>query len=369
MPTIGLLCDPDFPQQVAQWLAEVSPDTLSEHLGQGEWAVNVVCDPVSAGRSSSKEMLQAVNNQREHAGWDYAVCLTDLPLRVDRGPVLADVDKHSAVGLISLPALGILQPYRRAGQMLVQLLDEITGATDQAREKPHTQRRRGIHSRLTNLLAPIKRETPEQDEINVRYRATRRRGRVRLLSGMVRTNSPWRLVLGMRRALAAAIATSAFGLSSSTIWMISHALEPNHQALAAVASIAVLVGWLITAHSLWEQPGQTSDRELQRLYNISTVTTLTIGVSCFYLALFVINLGLASFLVPTGLLVSTLSSPVTMGTYVSLAWGFTTMGVVAGALGSSLETDHAVRQAAYGYRESQRRRNQQQSHTGDSSST
>lgn len=83
--------------------------------------------------------------------------------------------------------------------------------------------------------------------------------------------------------------------------------------------------------------------------------TLTIGVACLYAGLFVFNLGLATFLVPNSLLTSMLSSPVSFGSYVSLAWGFTTMGIVAGALGSSLETDQAVRQAAYGYRESQRR--------------
>jgi hypothetical protein len=94
---------------------------------------------------------------------------------------------------------------------------------------------------------------------------------------------------------------------------------------------------------------------LRRLYNTSTIVTLTIGVGCLYGGLFVINLAVASFLVPTALLSSTLSSPATFDTYVALAWGFTTMGVVAGALGSSLESDQAVRQAAYGYRESQRR--------------
>lgn len=356
MPRVGVLCDPDFPSQVAQHLAERLPEHVSVQLGDDrEWSFHVVDDPLAAGRSSGQEILQAASQQRQEHDWDYAVCLTDLPLRFDKAPVLADIGIDEGVGAISLPALGGIQPYRRAHQMVVQVLDEMVGATEQSQQRSHTQRRRGLHSRLTELLAPIRRETPNRDEIGVRYRATRTRGRIRLLSGMVRSNTPWRLVLGMSSALAAAIATSAFGLSSSTIWEISHQLSPMRQIAAAVASIALLVIWLIGAHHLWEKPHQAHDRELRFLYNTSTVATLTIGVGCLYAGLFVINLAVAAFLVPSSLLASTLSSPATFGTYLALAWGFTTMGVVAGALGSSLESDQAVRQAAYGYRESQRR--------------
>ena len=89
--------------------------------------------------------------------------------------------------------------------------------------------------------------------------------------------------------------------------------------------------------------------------------TLAIGVGCLYVALFAINFIVAYFLVPSSLLASSVqSSAITIGTYATLAWGFTTMGVVAGALGSSLESDQAVRQAAYGYRESQRRAKNQE---------
>lgn len=364
---VGLLVDPDFPQQLAQALAPTLPDQLAAQLGDRGWSVQVVVDPVTAGQDSGREMLQTLQAQREQQDLDYAVCLTDLPLRHHGRPVSAEAGLNEGVALISLPALGLVQPYRRARQMLLQLLDDLTAATEQSQSQPEehtagTRRRRGLHSRLTNLLAPIRREQPDQGEVGIRYRATRWRGRLRLLSGMVRSNSPLRLIWGLSRALAAAIATSAFGLSSSTIWMLSHALPGQYHVLAAVASIAVLVLWLISAHGLWEHPRQSRDREQRWLYNSSTVATLTLGVAEFYLALYAINLAVAAFLVSPALLASLLQAPVTVGTYLSLAWGFTTMGIVAGALGSSLETETAVRHAAYGYRESQRRRTHQHHH-------
>ncbi|MFC7401543.1 hypothetical protein [Citricoccus sp. GCM10030269] len=39
-----------------------------------------------------------------------------------------------------------------------------------------------------------------------------------LVMGMVRANRPWDVGLGLSSAMAAAVATSAFGLSSTTIW-------------------------------------------------------------------------------------------------------------------------------------------------------
>ncbi|SDQ16213.1 hypothetical protein [Actinopolyspora saharensis] len=361
MPRLGLISDPELPEHVAQWLADRVPRKVPDQLGERqEWSVEIEVDPVAAGRSSGEEILRAADEQRRNHGWDYAVCLTDLPLRFDQRPVLADVGINKGVGLISLPALGAFQPYRRAGQMLVQILDELTEDTEQSRERyGRIQRRRGLHSRLTEVIAPIRREYLNRDEIGVRYRATHKRGRVRLLSGMVRSNSPWRLITGMSRALAAAVATSAFGLSSSTVWQISYQLGPIRQVGAMVGSIALLVGWIIAAHRLWEKPRQAVDREQRALYNISTVFTLVIGIGFFYSGLFAINFLIAALLVPVSLLVSILGSSVTIATYLSLAWGFTTMGVIAGALGANLETEQTVRQAAYGYREAQRRRTEQ----------
>jgi hypothetical protein len=53
--------------------------------------------------------------------------------------------------------------------------------------------------------------------------ARSRPGRVRMLADMVLTNRPWRLVLGMRSALAAVLATSAYLVITSTVWQLASA--------------------------------------------------------------------------------------------------------------------------------------------------
>lgn len=363
---VGLVADPDFPQTTAEWLAEKLPEVLSDEY---EWHFEVEVDPVAAGQQQVLDILHEVSDLRSRREWDYAVCVTDLPLRRERHPVLAEVNRDEGVAVVSLPALGGLQPRRRARQLTTQVLEELTAG--QQAEEDLGESRRQLQSRLTRVLAPINRidTSTEQGEVGVRYEATRKRGRARLLTGMVRTNRPWGLIFGMSSALAAAVATSAFGLSSSTIWQIAYQLSALREVLAAVVSVGVLVGWLIAAHHLWENAsaGTVTDREQARLYNASTVATLTIGVATLYLGLFVINLAVAAFLVPLPLIASTVSpEAATPSTYFALAWGFTTMGVIAGALGSSLESDQAVRQAAYGYREQQRRSHHAQEPTESS---
>ncbi|PRW64187.1 hypothetical protein [Actinopolyspora mortivallis] len=364
MPRLGLISDPDFPDHVARSLVHQLPDRLERHVDDGSgWDVEVVCDPVAAGRSSGKDILDAVEHQRAAHEWDYAVGVTDLPLRSEGRPVLADTGgEHERVGLVSLPALGGLQPRRRARQMVLQTVEELVEAVssrgDSAAELEESGRRRGLHSGLTELFAPIRREEPGE-AVSVRYRATKWRGRVRLLSGMVRSNTPWRLVLGMSGALAASLATSVFGLTSSTVWQIAAMLGPVRRGVVLLGVIALMVTWLIGTHHLWERPRHSHDREQRMLYNLSTAATVTIGVGLLYVVLFLVNLALATLLIDPQLLVSKMGGPVTLASYLALSWGATSMGVAAGALGSGLEDDATVRRAAYGYREARRRENQQ----------
>jgi len=353
---LGLVSDPDMPTRVGTNLARRLSEWLGERTGDA-WTVEVVSDPVTAAQTDTTAILDAVENYLGQREWGFAICLTDLPLLLDDRALLADGSSSRGVAVVSLPALGGLQPYRRMRQMLTQLLDDLLDTGEDHGRASHEHR---LSSWLTDKLGPIRRTSPPGEDVDVRYTAAAWRGWFRLLSGMVRTNRPWALIFGLSSALAAALATSAFGLSSSTIWMIGDRLSAGRQIAAAFASVALLVGWIIAAHGLWEGRGrrEVGSGKLVALYNASTVLTLVIGIGVLYLGLFAVNMGIALFLVSPGLLASTLSHPATAQTYVTLAWGFTTMGVTAGALGSSLESDQAVRQAAYGYREKQRRSQQ-----------
>lgn len=377
---LGLLADPDFPELLAHRLADVLSQRLSipadeddsagdnsdnntggEDIGDGlRWEIEVEIDPVAAGLQSSEEILVAARERRDKHGWDYAICLTDLPVWVGRRPVLADANLDEKVAVVSLPACGGVRPLRRAQQVLAELLGELTEGTGHRMGEEMVARRPRWGQPPAGRLAPVYRQAATvHDEVDVRYVATALRGRVRLLTGMVRSNRPWRLIFGLSNALVAAVAISAFGLSSSTIWQVSDQLGPLRQVIGALGSVAVLVVWLIAAHHLWERRstrrGVPRHREQVVLYNASTVLTLTCGVACLYLALFAINLAMAAFFIRPGVLATPLGHPPDWPTYLVLAWGFTTMGVFGGALGSSLESDQAVRQAAYGYREEQRR--------------
>lgn len=87
---------------------------------------------------------------------------------------------------------------------------------------------------------------------------------------------------------------------------------------------------------------------------MSTVITLFLGVAYMHVLLFGTVLAGAATVISPDYLQQTLGHPVDAGDYLTLAWLATSMGLVAGALGSGLETEHAVRRATYSRRQRER---------------
>ncbi|MBS42432.1 MAG: hypothetical protein CMH83_04545 [Nocardioides sp.] len=351
---IGIVTEPDAPESYAERLAADLPGQLDDASG---WSVEVRLDTVAAGCRDADDVLQRARELRERYGWDHVVCLTDLPVREHHRPVLAIVDVEDGGAAVSVPALGALASYRRALQLVVRVLDELRhdDAADVAEPSDTTDGRQG---RAAQLLAPVVRTTGtcRDGHAAVRFLSTRRRGMAWLLVGMVRSNRPWRIAAGLKGALVAALAASVFGLSSTTIWMLADAASWWRVLLAASGVAAVMVGWLVFHHDLWESRRRGAvDRQQAVLYNASTLISLLVGVATLYAALLAVNLAIAAVLLPPDVLSDQLGTDVGVRTYLALAWGFASMGLVAGALGSGFETDAAVRRAAYGYREQQRR--------------
>lgn len=340
----GLLADPGPPAELARALARRLPARLERRLAPGtDWRVETLEYAFTAGHEDGSALFDVAERQRVDQGWDVAICLTDLPLRVDAGPLVADVAESGLVALLSIPALGGFRLRHRVREAVVRMIGQLTGHEDQSA------------ALLSEPTAPLVSTTPSGPTVARRVIATGARGRLRLIAGMLRANQPWRLVPSLSGALVGALATSAIATVNSTVWLVSDSLSVARLAAITVLTLVAMVVWLIVDANLWETSGRATDRHKKRLYNTATVLTLSAGVLCCYVVLLVVNMGAAALVLPVGPMESILAHPVDAGTYLRLAALVTAAATAGGALGSGFDSDEAVRRAAYGRRERDRR--------------
>lgn len=348
---IGVVADPvATPLQVAQQLEQELPGLLAEQLPDRQWRVEVHRERLPPSDMQHFEIMNLATEHKRQRGWDFAVCVTDLPLAIDRQPVVADASSSRNVAVVSLPAFGAMALRRRVLGVVAQLIVDLRGETTP--EEGSEEHRR---SRLDALGGAFRRATPDQDGIDLRILASR--GRLRLLIGMVRDNQPWRLVSGLRGALVGAFAFSAFYLINATLWELAITMAVWQLVAVVLASITAMLTWLIVYHHLWERVRNLPayQREQAVLFNASTVITLAIGLTCGYLGLFVLNL-IAGLIVFTPEVFSQYAGPeYGLGEHLLVALLTTAAATVAGAIGSGFESEESVHEAAYSYRERARR--------------
>jgi hypothetical protein len=188
-------------------------------------------------------------------------------------------------------------------------------------------------------------------------RATRSpsRGRLWQLVAMVAGNRPWRLVLGMRSALAAVLATSAYLVITSTVWQLASALSWTKLVITMVAAVVMMVVWIIGAHDLWRWPSQVSEDDDPTVLNASTVLTLLFGVLTMAVAVFAFNVVATFFFLEPPVFGTDAFTAQGASDHVRLAWLATAFATVAGALGSGLDSDAAVEASTYSDDEQRRR--------------
>jgi hypothetical protein len=189
---------------------------------------------------------------------------------------------------------------------------------------------------------------------DLRYTSPPFRGHLRLLSGMVYANRPWLLFPSFKTAVATAFATGGYGLIFTTLWEIGNVYGYTRLVVLMFASMIILAVWIIGSHGLWERRREGVTTYVRRLYNTTTVLTIAAGVVFSYVVIFSLLLIAAVIYIPTTMLESTLGHPVSFINYLKIAWVTASVATIAGAVGAGLEDSDEVRNATFGWRQSNR---------------
>ncbi|MCF3142754.1 hypothetical protein [Streptomyces platensis] len=354
---VALLADPDAPTEIAQRMARMLPTRLADKWGQERrFEVEVVSEPFTAETEDPPTLMRRIMDRGREENWDVVVALTDLPLHSHGRNLVVDLSYEHGLALLSLPPLGGFRLQTRARQAVEEAVLSLAGPQATGAEgPPGSQPLRGP---FIGRLVPIHPGQVGEEEIaDFRYVVSGPGGYLRVLLGMVRANRPWRLVPGLSKALAAALATGAVATMDSTVWSLAASLSAPRLVIAMVGSVALMIGWLIVDADLWHRTDEVSPEARKRaaLYNASTVVTVGIGVLVCYVGLMVINWVWALFILNDRLFASMTRTPLHATEYWTLSWFVSSVATVAGALGSGLESDETIRAATYSKREQERR--------------
>ncbi len=340
---LGVVVAPGLAEDVTAKIAADLADDLEASYGAVDWRTELHVDRLVQPPAPLTEIFDAARRRLLEDNWDLGVVVTDLPLRSGRRPLSRHISPTHGIAVVSLPALGAIHLRQRLRRTLLELVGELVGEDDRV---PHSSGRLARLRRRwgSQALRELAVDRPAGGGL---FTPGLLAGYLRLLLGMVRANRPWRLVARLYSALVAALAVGALGIVTADIWLISATMGWWRLAVTCVVSIAVTIVAVIAVHGLWERAPDARVRGQVVLFNVATAATITIGILALYAALFVlILLGSALVLTPRAL-EGPLGHSVGLRDYVALAWFISSLATIGGALGAGLESDEAVREAAY----------------------
>ncbi|MFA1821838.1 hypothetical protein ACDX78_16930 [Virgibacillus oceani] len=368
--TVGIIAAPNLPADVAEDLKNEVADQLADYIDDKvDWKVESLVDPLIGVAENTNKILDKVLNIKKNYNWNYAICLTDLPLYAGKHLAVADASIENSVARISIPVFGFMPMRRRIKKAFIQMMGELyyrssskdEFTTEIAHRKPFLKKEKS--HRLKKIRPPalslIKRKDISEDDeqMDVRYIIRSRLiGRLRVLSGMTFANRPWSALFSFNKLITLSFATGTYMAIFPTPWQLSIAYSIERSIAIMVLAILGTIIWVIFSHDLWEKPTKKGKKRWRDLYNWTTFMTLGVIIVSNYMILFVIFLAAIAIFVPPSLFEAWtgLQDDPTPQYYFSLVWLITSLGTLAGAIGTGIEEQEKIRDITYSYRQKQR---------------
>jgi hypothetical protein len=331
--TLGVIVAPRLERDATPELTEQLAEDLARRHPSVDWRIELVVDRLVEPPARVTDILEDARRRLLRRQWHLALVVTDLPLRDNGRPVTRRASRTHGVALVSLPALGPLNVRPRLRRALVELVDELLGRVDKEADDVLRELTAKNAERVV-ILRPL-------------FVTAVLFSHFRLLLGMVRANRPWRLVGRLYAALIAALAVGAYGVVTSDIWRLSIALDWWRLTITSAVSVAITIATVIVVPGLWARTSDPRVRGQVVLFNLATATTVTLGIISLYAVLFLLILAGAALVTAPQTFAQAVGRDVDFADYATLAWFVASLATIGGALGSALESEDAVRAAAY----------------------
>lgn len=409
---LGLIPSPNLPAKLTGKLFDDLPHFLSSHVDDSvSWELKIVIEPLVGSAEYMNQLMNKAIKLKTKNNWNYVICLTDLPHFMEKHVVIADINTQNHVALVSIPALGTFFVKHRVKQLLAEIFNDFYGvkaqnktsisrqaykkqikkswsypmkrinlhdesekpaklqskekkdqrnaiAKDGARNEYIDQNKKNSNDEEFKGKAEDEKDEQTQEETDkksdIRYIITSKLlGRLQILAGMTLANRPWTALISFKKILMLAFGTGIYITIFPTPWELSIVYSiPRFISLMFVTIIG-MVTWIIFTHRLWERPSQKGDVRLRKLYNYTTITTLSVIVFINYIVLYFLLLAAIGIFIPFGFLEEGTNLEVnpTIRHYFQLAWIVTSLGTLAGSIGTASENEEKIRQSTYSYRQ------------------
>lgn len=346
---IGLIPSPDMPHKLINKISDYLADDIHNHVDdKTNWDFETHVASMVGTAEHMDKALDIASNIKKQKNWDYTICITDLPSLSNNKTVICDINLDDKTSLISVPALGAVNLKHKLRHFITFIVKYFfTSGSDKSLLKSK-------YFKLTKFNEVIPNEDNKQDNRKRIVSKTSFLGWFHLILGTTFSNEPWSAILDFKKIISVSFATGTYIAIFSTPWDLSLDYEYWRFILLMLLSISGMVGWLIYSYNLWERPNPKTQQSYRFIYNFTTLTTL-FAITIFNFAALFILLTISTLLfVPPEIFSSWTSlneKQPTFVNYINLIWFITSLGILAGAMGSTVENAEKIKRVTYSFRQ------------------